>query len=430
MIKRSFIGLTEPKLMSDLLESGPTEPEAVPIPPRMILLLNEPLDSTKESRIKKGDMVKKGARLFLYNESTDCIISPASGTITTLSPVMNNSGHACTSLTLETTPGTDENTDFAEYADAPDIESAAKFLSGLPGNPPISQLAAPNSKIEKIIINAVDGDLLTTTQQFVLSRYRDEISQGIDLLKRLTGVTDISLALPANMANLAAFGGVNLIKITPNYTDSLPEIILQKHLGIAFVPGKSCAETGVAFISAEALFSLVHAYAAKAPVFEKFVGVIDKNGKMTRVSASIGTPIQEIVTQLGIDVEEKDRVILGGPLKGVSVYTLDYPVQADTDNIMIQASDEIPAISDYPCINCGNCVRICPANVPVNLLVRYLEVNQYQEAADGFDLLSCIECGLCSYVCRASIPIFQYIRLGKQELMKLEAELEMEDDDA
>jgi len=52
----------------------------------------------------------------------------------------------------------------------------------------------------------------------------------------------------------------------------------------------------------------------------------------------------------------------------------------------------------------------------VNMLVRFLEANQYEEAADNYDLYSCIECGLCSYVCVSKIPIFQYIKLAKYEL--------------
>jgi electron transport complex protein RnfC len=52
----------------------------------------------------------------------------------------------------------------------------------------------------------------------------------------------------------------------------------------------------------------------------------------------------------------------------------------------------------------------------VNMLVRYLEASQYENAADNYDLYSCIECGLCSYVCVSKIPIFQYIKLAKFEL--------------
>jgi len=72
--------------------------------------------------------------------------------------------------------------------------------------------------------------------------------------------------------------------------------------------------------------------------------------------------------------------------------------------------------SDYPCINCGDCVRTCPAQIAVNMLVRFLEAGQYEQAADNYDLYSCIDCGLCSYVCVSKIPIFQYIRLAKYEL--------------
>jgi electron transport complex protein RnfC len=52
------------------------------------------------------------------------------------------------------------------------------------------------------------------------------------------------------------------------------------------------------------------------------------------------------------------------------------------------------------------------------MLVRFLEANQYEEAADSNDLYSCIECGLCSYVCVSKIPIFQYIKLAKYELAR------------
>ena len=88
---------------------------------------------------------------------------------------------------------------------------------------------------------------------------------------------------------------------------------------------------------------------------------------------------------------------------------------------MVQDKDDLPYITDYPCINCGECIRTCPVKVPVDMLVRFLEAGHYEEAAEQYDLNSCVECGLCSFVCVARIPIFQYIMLAKYELSRTDA---------
>jgi electron transport complex protein RnfC len=85
---------------------------------------------------------------------------------------------------------------------------------------------------------------------------------------------------------------------------------------------------------------------------------------------------------------------------------------------MILGSDQAVSISRYPCINCGECVRVCPARIQVNLLIRYLETGKFADAEESYDLGSCVECGLCSYVCVSMIPILQYITLAKYELAR------------
>jgi electron transport complex protein RnfC len=59
--------------------------------------------------------------------------------------------------------------------------------------------------------------------------------------------------------------------------------------------------------------------------------------------------------------------------------------------------------------------------VPVNLLIRFLEAGQYAEAAEQYDLYACIDCGFCAFVCESRIPIFQYIKLAKHALDRMNA---------
>lgn len=423
MIKRSFIGLTEPKLKCDLVEPDPKDPEAIPIPPRIILLLKEPLDSTRQCLIKQGDVVKRGERIFLYKESQNYVTAPVSGALTAIAPFTGNIGEVATYLVLETSTKQDVEHNFAEFAANPSIENADRYLRGIPGDPPLKQLADPANRFNRIVITGVDDDLMCTTRQYVLTRFKDEISRAAALLKQMTGINDISIAMPATMAQIAAFNGMDLIRVTSDYISSLPPMIMAKHLGISSSPDK---DIDVCFITVEAALSLLRAYEDKQPVYDKVITIIDKTGKRSRVAATIGTPIHRIFTRLGVETAEQDRIVIGGPLRGIAAYTLYHPVMPDMDTLIVQASAEIPMVSDYPCINCGKCVKICPSKVPVNLLVRYLEAGLYQDAADTYDLFSCIECGLCSYVCTAKIPIFQYIRLGKYELMKMESEITTE----
>ena len=214
--------------------------------------------------------------------------------------------------------------------------------------------------------------------------------------------------------------GLNVLTINPQYPQNLPKMIMRNVLGQTVLSGQSCAETGTGFISAEAVSCLATAYFEGQIPVHKTITVINKDCSTTIVRARIGTSVGDILDALDIETADRDKVILGGPMTGCTVYSLDVPVLYDTDAIMVQDKRQAVPNSNAYCINCGECVRICPARVPVNMLVRLLENGLYQEAAEQYDLLSCVECGLCSYVCLSRIPIFHYIMLGKHELYQLQ----------
>ena len=217
----------------------------------------------------------------------------------------------------------------------------------------------------------------------------------------------------------AAGSGAEVRVVDSRYPATLPKLVMQKLLGQVVPAGKSCEDLGVCFISAEAVAAIGKAFDEGRIPTEKAFTFIDKKGIKTIASARIGTPIAEILNAFHVTLEEKDRIIFGGPMTGSAVYSEDYPIRPDTDAVIVQKNDGIPPITDYPCINCGECVRICPANVPVNMLIRFLEAGHYEEAANMYDLYSCIDCGLCSYVCVSRMPVYHYIKLAKYELGRI-----------
>ena len=213
--------------------------------------------------------------------------------------------------------------------------------------------------------------------------------------------------------------------INPVYPNTLPQVTAKSILGRAIQTGKTCEEMGIGFISAEAVASLAHAFKDGKIPLDKRVTVIDKDCLPINVRVRIGTPLKDVLKALNIEAEHGDQIVLGGPMTGVAVYSEDMPVSPDTDAIMVLDRSQIVTGSGSHCINCGECVRACPARVPVNMLVRLLDNGLYEEAAEQYDLFSCIECGLCSYVCVARIPVFHYIMLGKYEFSRIQSAEEL-----
>ncbi len=422
MIKRSFFTLTQQRLSYDLIESDPKEPESIPIPSNLILLLNESIDGEKQMVLKKGTAVEKGEKLSLYADSTEYVVSPVSGKLTTIDTYSDAEGGASTYLVINNDQSQTTDTESKPLALKKDAASADSFFRNLPGAPPLKAFADNSKKIHTIVITGTDADILATTNQYVTSTYLDQIKEGAALLKQIVGVNKVCITIPEKANIPSGPDTVTLIKTSMNYPSNLPAMILKDHLGIVIPAGQTPEDMGVSFISAEAVVSLLNAYETKTASFEKIVTVIGKQGASYRIKATIGTPLRKVFNTRSIHINEQDRVIIGGPMTGYATFTHHHPVQPDTDTVIIQDRDIIPELSDNACVNCGRCIQICPAKIPVNLLVRYLEADQYEEAADQFDLESCIECGLCAYTCLARIPIFQYIKLGKLELLKLRAD--------
>lgn len=60
------------------------------------------------------------------------------------------------------------------------------------------------------------------------------------------------------------------------------------------------------------------------------------------------------------------------------------------------------------CKNCGACARKCPAQIPVNSVVRAMERGDKEEAQRKLTN-TCIKCGSCTYYCHANKNVMEII---------------------
>ena len=426
MLKKSFFGLSRSRIEYELLPARQPEPDKV-MPSKKVTLFHIKNGSQNTpASIKVGDKVKTGQKLSLFPDDPTYVISSVTGTIASISPHTGDFGKTYSAISVAIAENEVLDDHFKKHIQSPNLANAVDFLSFTPGNPSLCVFAEPENKIHTIVIMGADSDLLIGTNQSIVKSKLDAIKKGIGILRDITGIDKIILITAGE--SMQGFGhiGAQVKNIDTDYPAALPQMIMKNVLGEVVPAGKTCTDLGVCFLTAEAVASIGEAFGNGQIPVRKIITLVTKDGNQRLIETVIGTPIRDILNAYGVSLNEEDRIIFGGPMAGSAVYSLDQPVLPDTNGIVVIDRSDAAYASDYPCINCGECVRACPARIQVHMLVRFLEAGHYEDAADNYDLYSCIECGLCSFVCVSKIPIFQYIRLAKYELDRAKASETME----
>ncbi|MFP4085374.1 MAG: 4Fe-4S dicluster domain-containing protein [Desulfobacteraceae bacterium] len=420
MTKKPFFGFGRPKLKHVRLDHL-TQPEIkpIPLPARLTVFLNHAAEA-KDLGIRSGTTVKTGEKLP-YKGIGGYFVSPATGTIQGISENRTYTDRRFLAITIQVEGKDKWDPQFTEAAQSPGPETALDYLAFLPGISDFTSLISRDTPLHTLIINGTDSDLLILTNQLLMNAGPEDIKAGLAHLSKVSGIDQVMVVVPPDLRTQAEKTGAEIRVAEPVYPHTLPRLLVPNLLNQSLPANRPLSDLRVGVISAEAVLALKTAFTDKTLPVEKVISVIDKENRVTCVRARIGTPVKDILGALKISTQQGDRIALGGPMTGQGVYSEDMPIMHDTDAIFVQDKRRVISSSDSPCINCGECVRACPARLPVNMLVRLLENGLYEEAAQRYDLLSCVECGLCSYVCVMRIPVFHYMMLGKHELVLREA---------
>lgn len=409
---RTFFGFLSPGLRY----SGKGLPvEDFPLSPRHVLLIKHGVDKAESAALSVGDSVKSGQPV-LSSEGRVLAYSSATGSVTDIKDIRWLDGDEYTAVGIETSGEDDWELLFDGGVDY-NVKKPGEVLSLLKEAGFETGISEAGG-MERVVVNCLEGDILVSVRRSILSGKGNNISEGIGLLKHITGSDDIILAVPADLAGAAGdiAGGAGISVVKPVYPAGMDEILL-RNLKIAGEAGRK-----EIVISVEYLNAMVESLKSGKPFIEKVVTLIDTGGRCVKnIRVRTGTPAGEILRANGIEAEGRGRLVLGGPMRGRAVYDIDFPVTRDTDAILVQGSDEVYEISSMSCVNCGECVKVCPNKLQVNLLSRYSEYSLF-EKCEELDISYCIECGLCSYVCTSKRPVLQFIQFAKEEIKQLKKE--------
>ena len=410
--------------------------QRAPLPKQLIVPLLQHLGSVTEARVNVGDYVLKGQ---LIADSTHLISAPvhapSSGTVSFIGPqpYPHASGQLMDAIVIDT-DGLDQwcaLEALAHFQQASATELLEKIhqagISGLGGGGfPTAVKLSPtsNQPIETLIINGAECEPYITADDVLMREKAPQLLLGIDILVQILQPENVLIAIEDNKPEaIAAVRGAlqsrryQVIAIPTVYPSGgerqLIEILTGQQVPSAQLPaqlGILCQNVGTAVAVHDAVIE-------GKPLISRITTLTGQAlQKPMNVECLIGTPAIELLEFAGLQKAQMSRLIVGGPMMGFTLPALDAPIIKTSNCLLAATAQELPAPPPaLPCIRCGDCAEVCPANLLPQQLHFYALGDDHPQL-QAHNLFDCIECGACAYVCPSSIPLVQYYRAAKADI--------------
>ena len=404
------------------------------VPEKVIIPMLQHIGAPCKPIVKKGDIVKVGQMIGQSEKYVSAPVhSSVSGTVTNVGSVVHSGGMYIEAVEIKT----DGNQEIHESIKPPVYSSDSELLelikqSGLvglggAGFPAHVKLAPQTDKnIDTLIVNGAE------CEPYITSDYREILENswnvicGINILMDLLKVNNVLIGIEDNkpeaikvLTELAATSEkINVVKLKSRYPQGAEKMLIYSITGRKVPPGKLPLDVGVVVMNVNSVSFIAEYVKTGMPLIKRRVTVDGPAVKNpSNVDVFIGTPIVDVFEFCGGLKTDVEKVLMGGPMMGVSQSSLDNPVLKHTNALLAFGPEFGKLPEESACIRCGKCVEACP----MNLLPLYLNLNAIHENVDGlrkYKAMDCIECGSCSYVCPAKRHLVQSIRLGKALLRK------------
>lgn len=420
----TFKGGVHPYEGKELSESKPVQ---VLIPKGdMVYPMSQHIGAPATPLVAKGDQVLAGQKIGEASGFISAnVICSVSGTVKAIEPRRVANGAMVNSIIVEndgeykTVEGLGADRDPAALSkqEIRDIIKEAGIVGlGGAGFPTHVKLTPKDENaIEYILVNGAECEPYLTSDYRMMLEEPEKIVGGLKVILQLfdkaKGVIGIENNKPEAIAKLTELvKDEPRIEVCPLMTKypqggerSLINAITGRKVNSSMLP----ADAGCIVDNVDTVIAVYMAVCKTTPLMRRIVTVTgDAVANPQNYNVKIGTNFQELVDAAGGFKTEPEKLIAGGPMMGMALFTLDIPVTKTCSALTCFTHDEVAAHEPSACIRCGKCVSVCPSHiVPVMMMKAALKGDC--ETFEKINGMECMECGSCTFVCPAKRQLTQ-----------------------
>ncbi len=281
--------------------------------------------------------------------------------------------------------------------------------------------------IHTLILNGAECEPYISCDEMLMRERPAEIVLGAQILQKATGAESTVIAIEDQMGEVrralepaikdTGSTDISLIRIKSIYPEGGERQLIQVLTGQEVPEGGYPADIGLICNNVATAAAVATAVTEGKPLLERYVtvtgnGIVEPRNFM----ALLGTPVSHLVAQCGGYTGDVARIVVGGPMMGYSLPSDQQPVVKASNCILVLTAQDLESPQpEMPCINCGECARVCPAQLLPQELHWQIKNAQWEDT-ESYHLSACIECGCCDLVCPSHIPLVEWFHFAKGEI--------------
>ncbi len=413
----------------------------LPLPKRLVLPLRQHVGNLPKVLVAVGDKVLKGQLLAEAEGNISAAIhAPTSGTIVAIEDALipHPSGLPDHCVVIEA-DGKDEwiahaPTDWRNQYRAQLLDSLRNSgIVGLGGAAfPTQVKLRTNAKshVDTLVINAAECEPYITCDDMLMRERADQILKGVEIAQHLLGAKQCLIGIEDNKpeaaeamrlacanSSLAKLVTLKVVVVPTQYPSGDARQLIRLLTGAEVPADKRSTDVGVQCFNVATVLALHRYFDFGEPALSRIVTITGNVKKPANYEVLFGTSVTDLVKAGGGTLAGTDDYIMGGPMMGFSLPSVDVPITKAANCIIASAPNLFaPAPPAMPCIRCARCADVCPVSLQPQELYWFAKSSNLEKARD-YNLFDCIECGCCSYACPSNIPLVQYYRFAKSEII-------------
>lgn len=406
----------------------------MPLPPYLYLPLVQHAGAPARAVVKVGDSVLAGQLLAEAGGAISAPVhAPAAGVIEAIGPRIapHPSGLPVETITLKVTGS--EHIDYPACSDpfslSPEEMSRRIEAAGVVGMGGATFPSAPKlhlgrrMAVHTLVINGGECEPYLSCDDRLMQERADAVIEGIRLIATMIGAGRILVGVEDNkpvackaMQQAAeAFPHISVQAVPTRYPMGSGEQLMTWLTGKELPAGARMASIGVLIHNVGTAYAVHRAIRYGEPLTHRIVTVAGDSVLQPRnLEVAIGTPASALVEFCGGLTEKPARLVMGGPMMGMALPSLDVPVIKGCSGILALTAAECNDSEEQDCIRCGACAHACPLHLlPLDMAASIRSGDL--EGAAKMGLEDCLTCGACSYICPAHLPLSHYFDFAKGE---------------